>query len=92
MLLFLRRNFMNRTIKLISIILIILTLLVQFSSTIFAVTEMSTADITYDKDCGDYLKARDDEDDEDAHWYTILTSYVEYEAPNRNKVSSILLR
>lgn len=42
---------MKKTNKIITIVMLIITLLMQFSNIALAVTEMSEADITYDKDC-----------------------------------------
>jgi len=79
---------MKKINKIVSILILAITLLLQFSNIILAVTEISKADITYDKDCGDHLEANDG----DGEWYTILASYVEYEAPNRKKIPCLLLR
>ncbi len=74
--------------KFVSVILLIITLFFNVNTIVQAVTEISKADITYDKDCGDHLEANDG----DGKWYTILASYVEYEAPNRKKIPCLLLR
>lgn len=50
---------MKKINKIVSILILAITLLLQFSNIILAVTEISKADITYDKDCGDHLEAND---------------------------------
>lgn len=68
--------------KVISVILLVITLMLNISTIVKASTEITSADLKYIKDCGDHLQARDSES---SNWYTIVASYVEYTAPNGNK-------
>ena len=71
--------------KIISTILLVILTFVQFSNITFASTEISKANITYDKDCGNHLQRLD------GTWYTIVASYVEYTAPDGNKYPAYCL-
>lgn len=67
----------NNIKKIISIMIAIITVLCTMSTFVQATTEISSADLTYLKDCGSHLQAKDSNS-----WYTIVASYVEYKAPN----------
>ena len=77
---------MKKLKKVTSILILAVVLLMQFSKITFAVTELTEAFISYDKDCGDHLEALDGD-----NWYTILASYVEYTAPDGKKYPAYCL-
>jgi len=72
--------------KMVVVILMTITLIFNISTFVQAVTEITSADITYVKDCGSHLQAKDSDG-----WYTVVASYVEYEAPNGKKYPAYCL-
>lgn len=78
-----KSNYMR---KIISIILITFILMIKLTTIIQAATDILSADIKYVKDCGNHLQAKDKNG-----WYTIVASYVEYEAPNGKKYPAYCL-
>lgn len=71
--------------KAIYIMLLIITLLSSFQGIVSA-TEISNAFIQYSHDCGYHLQYWHNN-----KWYYVITSYVEYTAPNGNKYQHIVL-
>jgi hypothetical protein len=71
--------------KAIYIMLLIITLLSSFQGIVSA-TEISNAFIQYSHDCGYHLQYWHNN-----KWYYVITSYVEYTAPNGNKYPAYCL-
>lgn len=63
--------------KIIGIMLTIIIMVLNINTWVQAATEITTADLTYVKDCGSHLQGKDSKG-----WYTIVASYIEYKAPN----------
>lgn len=73
--------------KIIYIILLIITLLSSFQGIVSAV-EINNAFIQYSHDCGYHLQFWDTKQN---RWSYVITSYVEYTAPNGNKYPAYCL-
>lgn len=81
-----RRMLKNNIKKIMSIMLASITILLNMTTLVQAATDITSADITYVKDCGSHLQAKDENG-----WYTIVASYVEYTAPNGKKYPAYCL-
>ena len=77
---------MEKFNKIISALILVITLLMQFSS-VFAAFEVQNAFIEYDTDCGKHLQV----DNGGGNWGEIITSYVEYQAPDGQKYPAYCL-
>lgn len=67
----------NNIKMIVSTMLAIIIVLCTMNTIVQADTEITSADLSYVKDCGSHLQAKDANG-----WYTIVASYVEYKAPN----------
>lgn len=76
----------NNMKKIVGSILTIMILMMNMSTLVQAATEITSADIKYVQDCGSHLQAKDANG-----WYTIVASYVEYQAPNGKKYPAYCL-
>ena len=67
----------NNIKMIVSTMLAIIIVLCTMNTIVQAATEITSADLSYVKDCGSHLQAKDSNS-----WYTIVASYIEYKAPN----------
>lgn len=67
----------NNIKKILGTMLTIIILIINMNTFVQAATDITSADLTYVKDCGNHLQAKDEKG-----WYTIVASYVEYKAQN----------
>ena len=77
---------MKKMKKVVSALMLVITLLMQFSN-VFAAFDVTSAGLIYDRDCGHYL----DFNNGNNKWGEVITGYVEYQAPNGQKYPAYCL-
>ena len=77
---------MKKINKIVSALMLTMLIIGQFSN-IFAAFDVQSAFIEYQTDCGDYLQVNNG----GGNWGRVITSYVEYQAPDGQKYPAYCL-